>query len=192
MSRPQFLLVGGPNGAGKSTLTASIRKRLSSVQIIDPDFIAKEITGSFAAVDQEQIAAGKKALLMVKRCIDDGRSFIVESTISGSTYIKYAKQAAQDGFRTTFIYVALNSPELSAARVAKRIGLGGHAVPREDIVRRYPRSLANLKVHIKTFESAHILDNSHEEGYQLICDYRNGMIHKASKFIPEWIRAYLP
>jgi len=130
-------------------MSATIKKRFPSVQVIDPDAIAKEMTGSFAIVDQEQLSAGKKALTLVKRCIDEGQSFIVESTISGSTYIKYAAQARQDGFRTTFIYVGLNSANLSAERVAKRIGLGGHAIPNNDIMRRYPRSVANLKAHIK-------------------------------------------
>lgn len=171
-------------------MSATIKRRFPSVKVVDPDAIAKEITGSFATVDQEQLSAGKKALSLVKRCVDEGRSFIVESTISGSIYLKYANQARKDGFRTTFIYVGLSSASLSVERVEKRIGLGGHAIPTHDIMRRYPRSLANLKAHIKVFESAHIYDNTHS--YQWVCDYRNGLIHKASQSMPHWIQPYLP
>ncbi|PCI47122.1 MAG: Zeta toxin family protein [Oceanobacter sp.] len=190
MSRPQFWLVAGPNGAGKSTMSMTIKERFPSVQVIDPDYIAKDMTGSFSSVDQEQFAAGKQALSMVKRYIEEGRSFVAESTISGSTYLKYTKQARECGFRTTFIYVGLSSAQLSGERVSKRVGLGGHAIPIADIVRRYPRSLANLQAHIKAFESAHIYDNS--QRYQWIADYRNGMIHKTSQAIPKWIEHYLP
>ncbi|MGF1461892.1 MAG: AAA family ATPase [Maricaulaceae bacterium] len=190
MSRPQFWLVAGPNGAGKSTMSATIKKRFPAVQVIDPDYIAEEMTGSFSSVDQEQLAAGKRALSLVKQYIDEGKSFIVESTISGTTYLKFANQARADGFRTTFIYVGLDSAQLSGERVSKRVGLGGHAIPTNDIARRYPRSLANLKAHIKAFESAHIYDNS--QRYQWVADYRNGMIHKASQAMPQWIKQYLP
>lgn len=156
MSRPQFFLVAGPNGAGKSTLTLTIRKRYPSVQVIDPDANARDLSGSFATVDQEQLAA----------------------------------QAKASGFRTTFIYVGLSSAELSAERVGRRVGLGGHAIPLDDVARRYPRSLNNLKAHIQSFESAHIYDNSVR--YQWVCDYRDGLIHKVSRQMPEWIRPYLP
>lgn len=190
MSRPQFWLVAGPNGAGKSTMSATIKRRFPSVQVVDPDYIAKDMTGSFSSVDQEQLAAGKRALSLVKQYIEEGKSFIVESTISGNTYLKYAKKARDDGFRTTFIYVGLNSAQLSAERVSKRVGLGGHAIPSNDIARRYPRSLANLKAHIKTFESAHIYDNS--QRYHWVADYRDGMIHKTPQTVPQWIRQHLP
>ncbi|GAB2194176.1 hypothetical protein MAH2_20710 [Sessilibacter sp. MAH2] len=62
---------------------------------------------------------------LVKQYINDGKSFIVESTISGITYLKYAKQAKADGFRTTFIYVSLAGAQLSEERVSKRRRLGG-------------------------------------------------------------------
>ncbi|WP_444944309.1 zeta toxin family protein [Microbulbifer sp. ZKSA006] len=190
MSRPQFFLIAGPNGAGKSTMSAAIKRRFPSVQVIDPDAIAKDMTGSFATVDLKQVSAGRKALGLVKNCIDKGQSFIAESTISGSTYIRYANKARQNGFRTTFIYVGLNSPNLSTERIAKRIDLGGHAIPANDIARRYSRSVANLKAHIQLFASTHIYDNS--QGYQWACDYRDGVVHEVSPSVPSWIQSYLP
>ncbi len=190
MSRPQFFLVAGPNGAGKSTLTLSIKHRFPNVEVVDPDAIAKGITGSFSTVDQEQLSAGRKTLDLVKHHIHDGQPIIVESTISGSTYLKLAEFAKDVGFRTVFIYVALESREMSAERVAKRVKLGGHAIPLVDVKRRYPRSLNNLKLYIKAFESAHIYDNS--DHYKWIAAYRNGLIHKSANNIPNWLKAYLP
>lgn len=190
MARPQFFLVSGPNGAGKSTLTLSIRNRYPNVIVIDPDAIAKEITGSFQTVEQAQVAAGKNTLNTIKDCISNKTSFLVESTISGSTYLKYAKRASAAGFRTTFVFLGLESPQLSSERVSERVGLGGHNIPGEDIQRRYPRSLANLKDYIAAFESAHIYDNS--DHYRWVAGYRDGMIHKVSSNIPGWLRHYLP
>jgi predicted ABC-type ATPase len=42
------------------------------------------------------------------------------------------------------IYLALPNVEMSRLRVAERVAHGGHAIPPQDIVRRFPRSLRNL------------------------------------------------
>lgn len=189
MSRPQFVLVAGPNGGGKSTLTQSIKHRFPNIEVIDPDAIAKNITGSFATVDQEQLSAGKKTLELVKKYIDSQQSLMVESTISGSTYLKYARMANEAGFRTVFIYVSLSSANMSAERVAKRVGMGGHSIPLDDVRRRYPRSMSNIKAHIKEFESAHIYDNS--DNYRWIAAFRSGLVHKVAPDIPSWLSPYI-
>ena len=189
MSRPQFVLVAGPNGAGKSTLTQSFRSRFPNLEIIDPDAIARGMTGSFATVDQEQLAAGRRAVELVGQCIREERGFLAESTISGIAYLRYARAAREAGFRTVFIYVALSSAELSAQRVAHRVGLGGHAIPLDHIRRRYPKSMANLKAHIQAFESAHIYDNS--DHYKWVAAFREGVIHRVSSDIPAWLRSHI-
>ena len=71
------------------------------------------------------MAAGRKTLELVKGHIGEGRSLMVESTISGLTYLKYFKMAKEASYRTVFIYVALSSAELSAERVAQRVHLEG-------------------------------------------------------------------
>jgi len=85
---------------------------------------------------------------------------MVESTISGLTYLKYANMAKEAGFRTVFIYVALNNADMSAQRIEKRVGLGGHAIPLRMLSVATLWSMNNIKVFINAFESAHIYDNS--------------------------------
>ena len=114
---------------------------------------------------------------------------MVESTISGLTYLKYCNMAKNARFRTVFIYVALSSADISAQRVAKRVDLGGHAIPLEDIRRRYPRSMNNIKAFINAFESAHIYDNS--DHYKWIAGFRNGLVHNTSQNIPDWLKPYI-
>lgn len=189
MARPQFILIAGPNGAGKSTYTRHMKRHLPSIQVIDPDAIAKDMTGSYATVDQEQMAAGKRAISLVRSHIDNDRPFLVESTISGRSYLRYAQLAREAGFRTIFIYIALRSPELSAQRVAQRVSSGGHSIPVEDIKRRYPKSVSNIKAHINAFENAYIYDNSDE--YSSVASYRHGLLHRSSN-IPSWLARHLP
>lgn len=189
MARPQFILIAGPNGAGKSTYTKHMKRHLPSIEVIDPDAIARDMTGSYSTVDQEQMAAGKKAISLVRSYIDGGRPFLVESTISGRSYLRYAQVATEAGFRTIFIYIALRSPELSAQRVAQRVRSGGHNIPVEDIKRRYPKSIANIKDHVKAFENAYLYDNS--DSYSWVASYRHGSLYRSSS-IPDWLARQLP
>ena len=48
------------------------------------------------------------------------------------------------GWFVVLIYIGINDPNLNILRVGDRVQLGGHDVPRSDILRRYDRSLANL------------------------------------------------
>jgi predicted ABC-type ATPase len=183
-----MFLIGGVNGSGKSTFTKTILKKHPTLKVIDPDAIAKGITGSFATIDTEAMGAGRAALLMVQNCINGDQSFIVESTISGRVYQHYMQLAKDKGFKVILVYVALESAEMSAARVSARVSGGGHNIPIDDIKRRYPKSLQNLQAHLRLCDIAYIYDNS--KSYKLIASYRNGLIHKQND-TPEFIRHYL-
>lgn len=189
MSRPQFVLVAGPNGGGKSTLSQSIKHRFPNVEVIDPDAIAKSLTGSFATVDKEKVSAGKQTVSLIHQKLNARESLLVESTISGQTYLRFAKLAKELGYRTVFIYVALDSANMSADRVKKRVKLGGHPIDAKDIERRYPRSMANLKSFIRLFESSHIYDNS--DHYRWVAGFREGVLHNKSKNVPDWLKKYI-
>ncbi|WP_026225273.1 AAA family ATPase [Teredinibacter turnerae] len=188
MSRPQMFLVAGVNGSGKSTLTKTILRKHPTLKVIDPDAIAKGMTGSFATIDAEQVSAGKMALMTVQQCLERRQSFIVESTISGRVYLRYLQLAREKGFKTIIVYVALESPEMSAERVAARVTRGGHNIPAEDIKRRYPKSFQNLKAHLQLADIAYIYDNSKE--YSLVASYRDGLMHR-QKDLPSFLNKYL-
>jgi predicted ABC-type ATPase len=48
------------------------------------------------------------------------------------------------GWSVSLTYVGIDDPITNVQRVRSRVKVGGHDVPREDILRRYDRSLANL------------------------------------------------
>jgi predicted ABC-type ATPase len=183
-----MFLVAGVNGSGKSSFTRNIIRKEPTLTVIDPDAIAKGMTGSYAPVETKALSAGKVALMQVQNCINSNQSFIVESTISGRVYLRYLDQAKAAGFKCILIYVALESPELSAQRVAARVARGGHNIPTHDIKRRYPKSFKNLKMHLRPCELAYIYDNS--KHYKLIVSYRNGLIYRSNE-LPSFIKPYL-
>ena len=54
--------------------------------------------------------------------------------------------------------VAVDDPQRLLARVTQRVAEGGHAVPAERILQRYPRTMANLKLAVRLADMAFVYD----------------------------------
>ena len=67
--------------------------------------------------------------------MDQGKSFVVESTLSGLTFKAVMEQARHRAFDITIVFVFLKSEEACAARIQERVRKGGHPVSEEDIRR---------------------------------------------------------
>jgi len=104
MSRPHFVLVAGANGAGKSTLTRSLQRKYKDISTIDPDLIAKEISGSFSKIAESRITAGKETIHLAQEHIRNQQSLILESTVSGKIHFKYFKHAKASGLVILICY----------------------------------------------------------------------------------------
>jgi len=78
------------------------------------------------------------------------------------------------GYRITFTYLWLPSPEFAVARVAKRVAAGGHRIPDDVIRRRYFAGLSNMRhIFLPLADAALIYDNSRERPV-LIAEKRAG------------------
>lgn len=145
---PDLLIVAGPNGSGKSTIFPAIQKiqrydwsdepvSIPTENFVNPDNIAK-------ISDLGEIAAGKEALRQVQSHIEQKNDFAIETTMSGTTYLKYIDLAISNGYRIYMVFVFLDSSELSMVRVTQRALLGKHYISLARIVERYPKSLRNF------------------------------------------------
>jgi predicted ABC-type ATPase len=179
---PTLTVIAGANGSGKSTLTKQLER---PILLIDPDAIAKElnrIDPAFVA-----IAAGRQALALSQQYIQSESSFIVETTFAGNTYIKLMREAKSRDWLVVLMYIGIDNPNMNVLRVADRVKLGGHDVPREDTLRRYERSLANLNKAAKIVDELILYDNSTDAGHQLIAAIES---HRTVIYVPElpsWI-----
>jgi predicted ABC-type ATPase len=87
--------------------------------------------------------------------------FAFESTLAGRTYAPWLASLRRSGYHVHIVYLWLSSPELAVARVAARVRLGGHAVPEEDVRRRYRSGLRNLFTLYRPLAADwQVLDNS--------------------------------
>ena len=187
---PTLTVIAGANGSGKSTLTRQLER---PILLIDPDAIAKELNPTDPA--SAAIAAGRQALALAQQYIQSESSFVVETTFAGSTYIKLMREAKSRGWLVILMYIGIDNPNMNVLRVADRVKLGGHDVPREDILRRYERSLANLNKAAKIVDELILYDNSTNAGHQILAAtlFQGGCANESYKTViyvpelPSWV-----
>lgn len=125
--RPHLWLVAGPNGAGKSTIVRRyLRGRLP---VVNPDEIAVRIAPGRVNDPSVQLEAGRLAVAARAGLLASQGSFLVETTLTGHSEIRLIRDARAIGYKVSLVYVGLNRPEMSGARVALRVAQGGHDRP---------------------------------------------------------------
>lgn len=140
---PTIYLFGGSNGAGKTTFDrAFLPSVLPGGRFLNADEIARGL--SPFAVEAVAFKAGRLLLAEVEECIAARKSFGLESTPSGKTYVRMLQKARAEGYRVELHYVWLRSAALAVKRVRLRVRHGGHFVPEQDVRRRYARSIELL------------------------------------------------
>lgn len=171
----------GTNGAGKSTLTKKFNDQLG--EIIDPDAIAKTINPRHP--ESVSPSAGREAIKRVRECIQNGKSFSIETTLAGKNAIRQMDQAKKAGFEINLYYVGLKNVDYHIERVETRVRNGGHHIPEEDIRRRYDRSIANLPEALTLSDRSFIFDNTTK--FRLVMELERGKVQTLSKDIPQWV-----
>ena len=184
MNRPFLTIVAGSNGSGKSSLTSLSRKNFQQLPILDPDAIARSIQASLSGASSD-IQAGKQVLRHADEFIAGRQSFTVETTLSGSTYLRMAARAKDAGFVIVVFFVGTASVEINLERVRARVKKGGHDVPEEDQRWRFPRTLANMAKLLPVADLAILFDNSTATGHVLVGVGRPGLM-RCFEPVPEW------
>ena len=142
-SRPICHVVAGPNGSGKSTFALRYLPRWAgAVEYVNPDLIAQG--DSPLDIRLSAYEAARQTLRRIRERIGLGRSFAFETTLSGRSQFAVLEECRRARFELNIYYLWLPSPEPLPARIRHRVLAGGHDVPREDVLRRFARSTANL------------------------------------------------
>ena len=177
---PTLTVVAGPNGAGKSTLTDT--GAFNGLPVVDPDAIAVGLSPDNPASAARE--AGRQALEMRRQLIDEGKSFVVETTMSGKSTLSLIDQAKANGFEVELKFIGLFDPEQAKTRIAGRVEQGGHNIPSDHVDRRFARGLENLPKAISKSDRVELYDNSEQDKLKLVARLSN----ERSQFIeaPGW------
>ena len=182
--KSDLVLLAGPNGVGKSTFYEA-HLLGTGLPFLNSDVVAKELGVS----DYE----ASRALDEIREFyIQRGISFISETVFSDPVGAKVAmlRRAMDAGFHVRLIYIGVESPALAQARVVHRVGNGGHPVPPDKILARFPRSLANLARAVPFVGSVELFDNSDaRDPYRRIAQFEAGVLTwKTAGIVPPWAR----
>lgn len=127
------------------------------------------------------------------RFLDRGESFSQETVFSHPSKVAALKRAFEAGYRTYLYFVATANPKINACRVENRHAQGGHAVPTEKILSRYPLSIAQLKESLPYLSRAFAFDNSGSE-MQFLGEYEQGsgwFFNRSIDALPSWFTSAL-
>ena len=194
---PVFHLLAGPNGAGKSTLyQALIAGDIvdAACEFVNADLHEREYLQHIRNPQDRSEAARAWADARRAALLSQRQSFVSETVFSHASKVQLIAQAQQMGFVVALYVVALDDPERLLQRVARRVREGGHSVPPDKILARYPRTLANLQQAVQLADVAYLYDARELEdgGPCLAAVCEDGQLtHTLSQPLPRWAQHML-
>ncbi len=123
------------------------------------------------------------------KLIQAGQSFTFETVMSSPDKLELLRKAQERGYRTYLYYIATEDVEINISRVANRVTMGGHNVPKDKIVSRYYRSLDLLMDAIRCTNRAYIFDNSGDEKVWVAEITDSRMLEMKTADIPSWFES---
>ena len=156
-----FHLLAGPNGAGKSTLyRALVREGILGppLEFVNADLHERAHLQHMTDPQQRSEAARAWAEARRTALMDARTPFASETVFSHPSKLRLIDTAQRHGFTVALYIVALDDPARLPARVAQRVREGGHPVPVERILARYPRTMEYLAQGLRQADVAYLYD----------------------------------
>ena len=179
---PILIAFAGPNGAGKSTLRAVLFSD-TKIPFVNADEISAATgVGAYEAAD---LAEEER-----QRLFNLGFPFMMETILSDPVGAKVAflHEAMAKGYQVEVHFIGLASSSLSMTRVEIRVSEGGHDVPDDKLINRYPRVLENLARLVGTVDNLTIYDNSEpDDPFRILAIFEGPHLVALSTTLPVWI-----
>jgi len=185
--RPILVAIAGPNGAGKTTFYHA-HLQPSGLRFINADVLSREL-------NIDPYAAARVADSLRRELVRQRESFVFETVFSDPAGEKLAflKEVAQAGYTAILCFIGTSGPEVSEQRVAMRVSQGGHDVPTEKLIARFPRTLVNLSAALRELPYVRVFDNDDlRTPFRLVTVFENGRLVKLLKPVPNWLGPLLP
>jgi predicted ABC-type ATPase len=179
---PVLVTLAGPNGAGKTTFFHA-HVKTAGLRFLNADDIAR-------GLELDAYEAAKVITLLRQELVTQRESFIFETVFSDPVgdKVRFLKEAAQSGYTVVLCFIGLAGPETSEQRIAMRVSQGGHDVPSEKLMSRFPRTMGNLKAAISQLPHVLIFDNDDlRSPFRRVAVFENGRLEWAAERIPKWL-----
>ncbi len=184
---PNLIAIAGPNGAGKSTYYRSYLEH-ESLPFVNADVISAELgVGAYKAAEMAEAAR--------RQLYERRESFIFETVFSDPVADKLAflEEAVASGYHVVLCFVGVSGPDVSVDRVGQRVFEGGHHVPADKLISRYPRTMENLRLALLRLPLVLVYDNDDlREPHRFCLAVGMGKVMETSGVVPEWLNRLLP
>ena len=187
---PALVVVAGPNGAGKSTFIGQYVQPLG-LPYVNADHIARILKAATPGLSQRDLdrRAFEEAERLRDELVELRFGFCTETVFSDpvGSKLDFIERARTAGFFVTLVFICLEHPGLSIGRVAQRVAQGGHDVPLDRLLARFPRTLKNLQAAVPIVNEAFLFDNSDPDApYRLVAVYEDGRLVTRRPPLPRW------
>jgi len=162
-NKPVLVVIAGPNGAGKTefTRTALRHEWLAGCEYVNPDEIANDVFGDWND-EKAVLAAAQQAEKIRHKCLTNRLPLAFETVFSTQEKLDFVEKAKEAGYFVRLFFIGTDTPQINAARIAKRVERGGHAVPLPKVIDRYYRSCNYLTQALPMMDRGYVYDNSVE------------------------------
>jgi predicted ABC-type ATPase len=195
-AQPVFHLLAGPNGAGKSTLyRALVRDEIISADLafVNADLFERDHLQHITDAAQRSEAARHWADAQRAVKLSSQASFVSETVFSHESKLALIQEAIAQDYVVALYVVALDDPQRLLARVQRRVSEGGHAVPPDRILARYPRTLENLSKAVGLASVAYLYEGREleEGGPYMVAMCQGAKVTVFVDRLPQWARTVL-
>jgi len=126
-----------------------------------------------------------------RQLVAERESFVFETAFSDPVGDKltFLKETAKSDYTVVLCFIGISGPDISEERVAMRVSQGGHDVPAEKLISRFPRTLANLKAAIRELPHVLVFDNDDlRTPFRQVAMFENGQQVNLEQPLPRWLK----
>jgi len=192
--KPVLIVIAGPNGSGKTSVTSKLlhHEWMEDAIYVNPDIVAQEKFGDWNS-PEAIMQSVKYCEHLREKCLAEKHSLIFETVLSVEDKVDFIRRAHEAGFFIRLFFVCTKTPQINAARIAKRVMEGGHDVPIMKIISRYQKSIINCRKAAQYADKTYLYDNS-IDNQEVTPLYRMNFGKLAKQYVealPEWARLIL-
>lgn len=192
--KPVLIVIAGPNGSGKTSVTSKLlhHEWMEDAIYVNPDIVAQEKFGDWNS-PEAIMQSVKYCEHLREKCLAEKHSLIFETVLSVEDKVDFIRRAHEAGFFIRLFFVCTKTPQINAARIAKRVMEGGHDVPIMKIISRYQKSIINCRKAAQYADKTYLYDNS-IDNQEVTPLYRMNFGKLAKQYeedLPEWARLIL-
>lgn len=184
---PNLIAIAGPNGAGKSTFYRAYLGN-ETLPFVNADAVALQLgVGAYQAAE---LAEAARQELYSRR-----ESFIFETVFSDPVggKLSFLEEAGAQKYHVVLCFVGIGDASVSQRRVTQRVLEGGHDVPTDKLITRYPRTMENLRLAILRLPLVLVYDNDDLRQPHRFCAAAGmGKVIETAEPVPEWLKPLLP